>query len=382
MNLDKLMDYDFAKDYVNGTLTEDKFLAELIKRVKTDQSFRGDTGIISLEAAELKKVVDALKAKRFHKSRRSFLKKAAIALGILAADSIGVSLASRTVDQRKLYEEISKIPYLRSDEKPIFSKNPKSHTIIIIPDIHGGDDKETGWRVEYARLELLRKKFEFNFVGVEGWAGHEADKKRGFRFLNAERMLIENLLKDKNYFVVGLEDPLLQILTYKHAAVVNHFEYLAYKEYIKGYKTINPPLWMDPRYHYSKWKHLSEDIYKAILNGFMKGNLKARDRMLERLKIKPTEENIQMVFKEVKAYFEREKLGDVSNPNTQDIIIDDKREVAAAKIMLHSMIKYGRNVAVIVFGISHIKGLAAAFRKISDVGIIFAGNPTMGSLFK
>ena len=219
MNLDKLMEYDFAKKYVDGTLTEDGFLAELIKRIKIDQSFRENTEIISLEATELKKVVDALKAKRFHKSRRSFLIKMGIGLGILAADSVGYYLSSKSIDPLKLFNQISIIPELKPLRKPIFSKNFNAPIIIIIEDIHMGErapkkgEKDQRWTIEFRQLEILRKKFGFNFVGIEGWAGHEVDKQRGRQILNAEDLLIKELIKNRNYDVVGLEHPNLQIDT-------------------------------------------------------------------------------------------------------------------------------------------------------------------------
>ncbi len=85
MNLEKLMGYDFARDFVNGKFSEDNLLAKLIKMIKTDDTFRESTEIISLETRDLKKVVDALKKERHRKSRRRFTKLALIGAGTILA---------------------------------------------------------------------------------------------------------------------------------------------------------------------------------------------------------------------------------------------------------------------------------------------------------
>lgn len=216
MNLENLLKYDFAKKFVEGKLNEDGFLARLMESVRTDKKFREATEIISLETEALKEVVDTLKthSKRTHPTRRSFL--GWFGKGALAASAItskGDDRQDVYVNARVLFNEILKISKLTPAKMPVASQNINTPTIIIIEDIHGGKDEKTGWKVEFERLELLRQKFGFNFVGLEGWAGKWADIKRRREILNGEIELIKYLLNDSNYSLLGLEDAELQIKT-------------------------------------------------------------------------------------------------------------------------------------------------------------------------
>jgi len=60
------------------------------------------------------------------------------------------------------------------------------------------------------KIERIRIKTGINFIGVEGWAGHDADRKRGFLLLNGEENLIKVLLSNDNFSIYGLEDKELQ----------------------------------------------------------------------------------------------------------------------------------------------------------------------------
>ena len=210
MILKELLKYDFAKDFVEGKIKEHRFLSELIDKIKSDEEFRKKTQIFSTELEDLRKVADNLKiikAKREEtkiKSRRGFLKTSATtAAGVFALKI--KALAQEKIDARKLFEEISKIPQLQPSTFAFYGGVDFS-TIILIEDIHGGRYRNTGWQIEYVQLLLLKKHFGLNFVGIEGWAGHEVDKKRGVRILNGEDILIGVLIKNKNYNVIGLED--------------------------------------------------------------------------------------------------------------------------------------------------------------------------------
>ena len=220
MNLGKLLEYDFARNFVEGRLSENGFLQELIKRVDTDRSFRENTGIISLETKDLNDVIRKLKvySQRKFPTRRGFINTIAAGFSsifVLKNRGATASENQKQFSAKQLYLELQKIPSLKPEINPIFSENPTAPLIILLQDVHGDEDKITGWRTEYNQLEELRNRFEYNFVGIEGWAGHEIDKKRGRLFLNAEKLLIKALMNNENYEVVGLEDEFLQIHTYE-----------------------------------------------------------------------------------------------------------------------------------------------------------------------
>ena len=214
MILQELLKYDFAKDFVEGKIKEHKFLLKLISKIKSDEEFRLKTQIFSTEVEELRKVADEVyiikirREKAKAKSRRGFLKTAAAtAAGVFAFGTRAFAQEKKEdIDARKLFEEISKIPQLKPVRPPIFSNRAGSLTIIIVEDIHGGKAIDEGWSIEYVQVELLRQKFGLSLVGIEGWAGHEVDKKRGVRILNGETILVGTLINNKNYNLVGLED--------------------------------------------------------------------------------------------------------------------------------------------------------------------------------
>ncbi len=205
MNVQELFKYDFAIGFLEGKLGEHKFLAALIDKIRNDEVFRTKTQIFSIEVEVLNRVVNSLKEERVRISRRGFLKIGGMAAAGVAAFG-AKSFAQENIDVRKLYEGISKIPQLNPASISFMPQTPDSPIIIIIEDIHGGRAADEGWTKEYVKLELLRRNFGLNFVGIEGWAGYDVDKKRGIRVLNGEDILIEVLIKNKNYNVIGLED--------------------------------------------------------------------------------------------------------------------------------------------------------------------------------
>ncbi len=192
------MEYDFAKKFASGKLSEDRFLGELMKKIRTDKDFRAKTGIMSLETQDLAQVVHALR-QQHPKSRRSFLRTAAMTAGAVASTGTK-AFSQERIDPRKLFDEILRNRYFQPARVARVSNNPQAITIILVEDVHGS------WSIEYAQLLLLYKKFGLNFVGIEGWAGSEVDRIRGAIMLNAEKVLIEVLLKNKNFRLIGLED--------------------------------------------------------------------------------------------------------------------------------------------------------------------------------
>ncbi|MFH1849155.1 MAG: hypothetical protein ABH879_03120 [archaeon] len=90
-------------------------------------------------------------------------------------------------------------------------QDPDQHApiVIILRDVHGSPINELD------RLEAMRTSFGINFVGVEGWAGHETDRERGYRLLNAESDLITEIIDSPSYRVIPLEEGTDQELALK-----------------------------------------------------------------------------------------------------------------------------------------------------------------------
>lgn len=94
INLRALMDYDFARDFVEDKIREPIFISKLNNKIESDEEFRAKTQILSTEVEELNKVIDAIKiikAKRERgkiKPRRKFLKFLAKAASVAPAAAV------------------------------------------------------------------------------------------------------------------------------------------------------------------------------------------------------------------------------------------------------------------------------------------------------
>ena len=144
-----------------------------------------------------------------------------------------------------LFSQIKDIPELELENEVGFKNiyladNPEtetgkqiiqnSKTIILIGDIHQTAEgnlskqkiKETleygfkveqteNYKVEKTQLEILKNKFNINFVGIEGWAGHKIDTQRKRKIINGEIFLVKDLTSNPNYNLVGLENEQIQI---------------------------------------------------------------------------------------------------------------------------------------------------------------------------
>ncbi len=219
-----------VKAFTEGHPNTDLFSSNLVSFVNGDKRFRKKTGINSLDENEalqlanlIKNLIDRGRLNSFVEEisksqigRRGFLKWlgfGAMTSATAMAKPLKEMQGENKIDYKKmtgqeLYDALSQHPDLYfKPTRSVISNNPKAPVIIILEDVHGSPTIELG------KLTLLERFFGFNFVGLEGWAGHEIDKKRGYRLLNAEVKLIEFLINHKDYIVVGLEDENLQIYT-------------------------------------------------------------------------------------------------------------------------------------------------------------------------
>ncbi len=223
INLERLKEYAFVKDYMDGKRSDSEFI-ENLKSFLEDSTFRKLTGIMSLTNSEAVEIISLLNQRNQGQTRRGIIKKilfgAASAVYINLRKNYAQASEHSVIYAKKLFEDIRKMnlnAYLTH-----ISKNPNAKIIILIEDVHGREDEKTGWKKEFLELELLRKSFGLNFVSLEGWAGHEVDKERGRMLLNGESILIENLIKDGNYNIVGLEHPQLQVNALEMAMLASY----------------------------------------------------------------------------------------------------------------------------------------------------------------
>lgn len=82
------MNYPFAKKFKSGGITETLFLEDLRTFVDSDETFREETGIISLDDKDIRNIINAVK--QYQPSRRTFLRWLGIGIGTAAAHAIGL----------------------------------------------------------------------------------------------------------------------------------------------------------------------------------------------------------------------------------------------------------------------------------------------------
>lgn len=404
MILQELLKYNFSKDFVEGKISEHRFLSRLIERIKSDEEFRLKTQIISTEIEDLRKVTDEMyiikikreRAKR--KSRRGFVKKLGLATaGVFAFGTKVIAPGShpayRIDNSIKLFEEIAKRPQLKPVRNPIFSVNANAPAIILI-----GDEDHANSLVKHAQLELLRKIFGLNFVGIEGWAGHEVDKKRGRQILNAAVDLIKELLKNKDYRVVGLEDenaqtPASELETLSlygnlsvHAkelsdGLMNHkmpqnvieiifiFVQNAFRgsDFTSSYKSVvensDKIIKKCEDYCYNVTRLESKEIY-GRLDNYASTVSVIFQHLSEIYGIKNFDE---VSLREYGAYVKRR--GDLlikSKPANVDWVTHyafNLRDYHAVKKMLEAMKTHQQKIGIVVFGAAHTDGLIQEFLK-------------------
>ena len=420
INWKEFLKYPFVKDFLKNLKDEELFRDNLKKFIEGSSEFRKKTGTELLTDNDLVELTNYLKNLTI---RRRLLK----GLGLGAALVGGVAVTrhfgfwpfkkktSQKINPKKLYSQISKIPNLKPVRNPIFSNDTNAPLIILIEDVHMGLLEFEGWDVEFQQLELLRKNFGFNFVGVEGWAGHEADKARGRQILNAEVPLIRELLVNKNYEVVGLEQEGTQI---------ELFEILLVEEYIQLYKIESRIEYYKRNLYNKKPYYISNEITNIIFNSIYSHFENMNEETFLKYETFDSEkvhkESEKIVFKHfpppnpIGEFLDREVYWYMSTlydmipllRDTQGIqkftrkafktieaslrvkhsqlfkfaidtkksiyehpeaitIVDKKREEFAVSNMLSSMNKKNKNVGIVVFGRSHTDGLVRTFINIS-----------------
>ncbi|MFH1431039.1 MAG: hypothetical protein ABIG37_01050 [Nanoarchaeota archaeon] len=244
----------------------------------------------------------------------------------------------------------------------------KDPLIIILGDCHGTPE------VQYEILEDLKEDFGINFVGIEGWAGFDVDKKRGYQLLNADEKLNKWLLIDASLYtsvrVVPLEDEGAQEMALKlHLLYYNMLckEILLLLESEMGEENArdfiyDSEIWPDLKDspEYNDWEYLKKNFLR-LLNS-------ARQIAWELQIDYLNDSEIHKILQEVNEYFGgfKEKdikhIYDLTSPeyldcNKKEILISelivDKRSCIMAEKMDEAMIKNKKDVGVMVVGDGH-----------------------------
>lgn len=296
-------------------------------------------------------------------TRRGFLKKlgSAATAAVLSAHAAERRFAAQTKkprDFKGLYAALSKMKGMRIGKTV---QNPgATKTVILYKDIHGGE-LPYGWKINYKLLEAMRKNLGIETVGIEGWAGHDVDKKRGFMLLNAEEDLIRQLVRNRKYKVIGLEEEKLQ------EAVLNEIlwdHYIGFKETEKRVALIEQEPGISP-------------VKEAALKQ-LRASLEIRRQEFlyyaKKRNVQPTERSLMEVRKKLLDYF-----GEIYDSATEKFAWDKKFEEKTQLIersrtgvsrLVKEMNASGTDAAIMFFGAGHEQSILEEFKKHGGFNVV------------
>ncbi len=288
-----------------------------------------------------------------------------------------------------LFSDILKSDKIGILGEPVISETPDAPVFIILNDTHGSPE------IEWETLEWLRTEYGINRVGIEGWAGHEVDKERGIRLINAEEELIKHLLVKPEYQVTPLEDPELQ---------VKALEYLPIRIFAQAiiFETLRNLTSRSDKETRSKYHNL---FCKCIINtffAFADQNPKYRELYQKAVREKDTKERNKMFremidseeFQELMRKTEEQlgiNLKDIKLKEGEDLvhyeyrvvygirllmdkhyetIVKDDRSLAAVKKLWEEHRKTGKRIFVVVYGKGHLEGLTSMLGMEGDCSIL------------
>lgn len=295
-------------------------------------------------------------------SRRQFL----FALPFLpSAIRVAAQTHAKALDFESMRSRLSKIKSIKISHVSS-GRNPK--TVIVMKDYHGGNDSGFGWKVNYRAIEEIRRQVPIDAIGIEGWAGHDADKRRGYVLMTAEKSLTEKLHRGK-IPVIGLEDRQLHEIVIKEKL---WNIYITNKETEKLVRNIESQ---------------SEERIKAIstksnISKRQKKNMKTTERakvnaVLKNLEhdkqafydlakqlnipVPPPDFVMNLIRDQLKSYY-GEIYENLSQSNSwylkhhNRITIVERSKVAANKI-LSDMENNGHSTTLMVFGANHLQSI-------------------------
>jgi hypothetical protein len=273
------------------------------------------------------------------------------------------------VDAKDLFQRIIAEPSLEVEGNPIYSSSPNARIIILVPDT----EHDSPLSQINGNVFNLRTKFGLNFVGVEGWAGPEVDKKRGYQLLNGPRKFIRHILQNKQFQVIGLEDSFLQDFTLK-AIFIFYFviPYLRQRSDLYKRKPLNKKEAEDQKRRY--------DAYR-----------KAAMRASKEFNIKWDAVSMQGAYRDVVNFLEWDAPANLFHDiNKGHLYINrdltysvvkkgqilakksrvDQRSKIGIKLMEKGMKKFNKNVGIIIFGMGHTESILAEFKKTGNFNIL------------
>lgn len=251
---------------------------------------------------------------------------------------------------QQLYEQLAHCEGLVVSRPLLIAKVPGSPTIVLVADLWHGSPEH-----ELSVLQILRERFGIHFVGVEGWAGPEADEHRGRQILNAEVRLIQGLRADVNFTTVGLEDPTLQLVALKIHAV---------RFYLSSKRA---------------WEQLPERTKKLQEAQRRRDSFRgvADDFVTQTLGLDPTDETYTSLQQDVEAhlgqplesYYSSEPREIARHPAIRAITVD-QRSAAGVGFMLQHMQHHGISTGSMVFGQGHSHSIANHCAERGDAHLI------------
>ena len=232
-------------------------------------------------------------------------------------------------------------------------------------------------------------------MGIEGWAGYDADKKRGRQILNAEEILIKALLKNKSYSVIGLEEPSIQIQALELSLPELYGEfYRIENEIIKkmlDYDVSSEKARSSLLAFYSHARKAEVIFWLINDSSKAKSNPLIKNEMISYLEvhlgayllylnfiisclndvynvdIRSFNRKIQekwglFVEKKFPKLYEYHLTKTKTHPEIENVRMN-LREEYATKRMLIAMINHNKNIGIVVFGVGHTDGLIKEFLK-------------------
>jgi len=302
-------------------------------------------------------------------------------LQVATNDRIQTVLSQKEAERMprdQLIAEIRKIPGFSDLQIAHLATDPMAPVIIILADQHGSP------QIEAEKLQKLYTHLRISFVGLEGWAGHKADQKRGYDLLNAEEALIQQIRTDSRFHCVGLEDPEIQERALKLLLLDLYMTGYIAQEELKQLKERKNMTEMDLSIIKISEKIFQESTNK-LLNFIAKLNIDVHtdseylpfiEKILLEVGInraelyrKPNESGRDYLRRLRAIQLEMEPKVDIlSSP----IVIKKRNEIGARR-MAEQMKAAKSRVGIMVFGVMHLPGLIKELLKLGDFTILHHG---------
>ena len=222
------------------------------------------------------------------------------------------------------------------------------------------EDKHGSPKLDYRKITFLQETYNINFVGLEGWAGHQTDKERGHRYLNAEEETIAALIDDKKFQTIPLENPEQQIDTLKTVIAI-------YTIYIWLYTELKDHFGLD-KHKEATYENYGYNLdilmkkFKKLLPGGITNLDKLAQEYQERLEIDFDKMRVQP-GESKDEYYRRVYIQQIKLHKNLDKITNEPRSITGAKLFTKSLKTNKRHIGVMLFGSAHSQKLVEELQK-------------------